>query len=84
MKALVNQVKEKMAIWGLRTQLKIQEELKITMQEERGDIGIKQLAITVGVIVVVGAAVVAFKDNIGTLLEEVWDWLFETIQDMVG
>lgn len=63
---------------------RIKDEVQQTKEEERGDIGIKQLAITVGVIIVVGAAVVGLKDSIGTMLDAVWKWLFEEVIQNIG
>lgn len=63
---------------------RIKDEVEQTKEEERGDIGIKQLAITVGIIILVGAAVMFFKDNIGTMLEKVWQWLFEDVIQKIG
>ena len=56
---------------------KVKSRLKRRLQDERGEIGIKQLAITVGVIIIVGAAVIVLKDSIGDIIESVWDWLFD-------
>lgn len=63
---------------------RIKDEVQQTKEEERGDIGIKQLAITVGVIILVGAAVIALKTNIGTMLEDVWEWLFKDVIQKIG
>lgn len=63
---------------------RIKDEVQQTKEEERGDIGIKQLAITVGVIIIVGAAVVGLKDNIETILDAVWKWLFEDVIQKIG
>lgn len=65
--------------------LKVVTEVKYMLEEEKGEFGIKQLAITVGVIVIVGFVISILQ---GGLLEgwigEVWTFLFDTIQDMVG
>lgn len=63
---------------------RIKDEVQQIKEEERGDIGIKQLAITVGVIILVGAAVLALKTNIGTMLSGVWDWLFKDVIQKIG
>lgn len=61
---------------------KVKSGLKRWLQDESGEIGIKQLAITVGVIIIVGAAVIVLKDSIGDIIESVWDWLFDIIKEI--
>ncbi len=64
--------------------LKVKGELKLLLNEERGDIGIKELAIAVGVIIVIGAAVAVLTGNMQDIVEDVWDWLFGVLQDLTG
>ncbi len=71
---------DKLRLMGIKMQL----ELERVVKEERGDIGIKQLAITVGVIIVVGAAVLILKDSIGDIIDSVWEWLFEDVIQKIG
>ena len=63
---------------------KVSEQLHITAEEEAGDFGIKQLAVTVAVIVIIGFVITFMQENMDEILTQVWDWLFETIQKMVG
>lgn len=63
---------------------KVSEQLHITAKEEAGDFGIKQLAVTVAVIVIIGFVITFMQENMDEILTQVWDWLFETIQKMVG
>ena len=83
MKKLMEGVQQKLIALEVKGN-KVKEEILLTAKEERGDIGIKQLAITVGVIVIVGAAVMAFKDSIGDILNNVWEWLFEDVIKQIG
>ncbi|WP_410771618.1 TMEM14 family protein [Fontibacillus sp. BL9] len=50
-------------------------------KDETGDIGIKQIAITVAVIVLVGGVISFMKDGstISGWISSVWNWLFEDI-----
>ncbi len=67
------------------TKMKITTEIKSMVEQEKGEFGIKQLAITVGIIIIVGFVIGLLQ---GGLLEgwigEVWTFLFDTIQNMVG
>lgn len=76
MKEMLN----KLTLMGIRMKL----EMEKTLHEERGDVGIKQLAMTVGIIIVIGAAVLMLKDNIGKIIEDVWKWLFEDVIQKIG
>lgn len=80
MKNLFEKMEQKM----IELKVKVSNELSRTAKEERGDIGIKQLAITVGVIVIVGAAVIVLKDSIGDIINDVWEWLFEDVIQKIG
>ena len=73
-----------MYLLGQRILQEIKDEVNQTKEEERGNIGIKQLAITVGIIIIVGAAVGVFKDDIGTIINAVWKWLFEDVIKKIG
>lgn len=50
-------------------------------KDERGDIGVKQIAITVGVIVLVASVVSYFKsgETIGGWISDVWEYIFKDI-----
>ncbi len=54
--------------------------------DERGDVGIKQIAVTVGVIILIGVVVNSLKD--GTTLSkwvtDVWDFVFQKIKSVFG
>lgn len=69
-------------IWAL--QERVRQEVHHTAEDERGEFGIKQLAITVAAIVIIGFVITFMQGNMDTILQEVWDWLFDTIQGMVG
>lgn len=64
--------------------IKLDVAMKNFMEEERGDFGVKQIAIAIAVIILIGAAVSFLKGNIGTMVEGVWDWLFEQIQNITN
>ncbi len=57
------------------------------LKSSRGDIGIKQIAVTVAVIVVIGAAVTIITGNGGTLsgwINQIWTMLIDYIETNVG
>lgn len=77
----MKKIKEKMEV----AKLKVFTETKQLLEEEKGEFGIKQLAITVGIIIIVGFVIGLLQSG---LLEDwigqVWTFLFDTIQGMVG
>lgn len=68
-----------MYLWGERMKARAKDELHKLYGGENGEIGIRQIAITVGVILVVGAGATALSSNIGTKIDDLWDWLFEKV-----
>ncbi|MEK4854755.1 hypothetical protein NST04_33305 [Paenibacillus sp. FSL H7-0756] len=48
--------------------------------EERGDIGVKQIALTVAAIVIIGAAIVIVQDNLGTWIGDIWKLFMNQIE----
>lgn len=64
---------------------KIKSKIKRFLKEERGDIGIKQIAITVAVIVVIGAAMTIIKGTfLQTWIGDVWDMFIDQIKDLMS
>lgn len=53
-----------------------------TMNEERGDIGIKQIAITVGIIVIIGLAVAAISGLLPDMVQTVFDYFMGRLDDI--
>lgn len=55
-------------------------------KDERGDFGVKQLAITVGVIVLIALVVTYLKnDKLTTIVDNIWDYIYTTlIKGMAG
>lgn len=51
--------------------------------EESGDFGIKGIAITVAVIVVIGAVVAIINQNLNTWVTDVWDMFIKKIDDLI-
>ena len=58
--------------------------LKGFWADERGDVGIKQIAMTVGVIILIGGVVTFLSDGetLGGWVEDVWDFVFEKIKSV--
>ncbi|MEK4043792.1 hypothetical protein NSU18_09010 [Paenibacillus sp. FSL H8-0048] len=48
--------------------------------EERGDIGVKQIALTVAAIVIIGAAIVIVQGNLKTWITDIWDLFMKQIE----
>ncbi|MEK3903596.1 hypothetical protein [Paenibacillus sp. FSL R7-0179] len=48
--------------------------------EERGDIGVKQIALTVAAIVIIGAAIVIVQGNLGAWIGDIWDLFMKQIE----
>ncbi|ETT30099.1 MULTISPECIES: hypothetical protein [unclassified Paenibacillus] len=48
--------------------------------EERGDIGVKQIALTVAAIVIIGAAIVIVQGNLGAWISDIWDLFMKQIE----
>ncbi|MNJ63221.1 hypothetical protein D3C77_591060 [compost metagenome] len=54
-------------------------------RDEQGDIGVKQIAITVGIIVVIAVAVTLIKDTfLEQWIKQVWDMFIKAIEDMMA
>lgn len=54
-------------------------------KDERGDIGIKQIAITVGIIVIIAFAIGLIKDSfLEGWIKDVWKMFMDAIKDMTG
>ena len=53
--------------------------LREFINEERGDVSVKGIAILVATIVVIGAVMVFFKDNIGDWITDIWEWVWESV-----
>jgi Flp pilus assembly pilin Flp len=50
----------------------MKEKIKAFLKDERGDFGIKQIAITLGVILIVGASITVINGKMGTWLNDIW------------
>ena len=48
--------------------------------EERGDFGVKQIALTVAAIVIIGAAIVIVQGNLGAWISDIWDLFMKQIE----
>ena len=48
--------------------------------EERGDIGVKQIALTVAAIVIIGLVIGIVRTNLGTWVTDIWDMFMEQIK----
>lgn len=76
----MNKIVEKMEI----TKIKVDVALSNLMEEERGDFGVKQIAIVVAVIIVIGFVIAALETLMPTLVNDVWTFLFGQIKAIGG
>ncbi|MGG4554463.1 hypothetical protein MKX50_05485 [Paenibacillus sp. FSL W8-0186] len=65
---------------------KREDEKKLSFwKEERGDIGVKQIAVTVGVIVIIAVAVTLIRNTfLEQWIKEVWEMFMKAIEDMMA
>lgn len=56
--------------------------LKDILNNERGDIGVKEIAITVAVIVILGFVINAFEKQMPTFVQDIWTMLKEKISSI--
>lgn len=61
----------------------MKNKLKAFFNDESGDFGIKQIAITVAVIIIIGAAMVIVRDNLSTWIGDIWDRFMDMIDKIV-
>lgn len=59
--------------------IKLQEKVTGFIKEERGDVGVKQIAITVAIIVILGFVISAFQTKMPNFVQDIWDMLKEKI-----
>lgn len=64
--------------------MKIKNKIKIFLKNQSGEFGIKQIAATVAVIVIIGLIIGVVRGNIGTWVAEVWDMFIEMIKDTIS
>lgn len=64
--------------------LKIKLTSREFWKEERGDVSIRGIAITVGIIIVVGFAITFLRTNTGNFIQDTWDMLLEKIKGITG
>ncbi|MCJ8011825.1 hypothetical protein MUG84_08725 [Paenibacillus sp. KQZ6P-2] len=52
--------------------------------DETGEFGVKQIAVTVAVIVIIGMIVTVVRTNLGTWVGEIWSLFMKQIQDLIS
>lgn len=62
----------------------LKEKLNRFIKDEKGEFGIKEIAITLGVIILVGVAVAAITGLLPTWIEEIWEFLFGKIEELIS
>ncbi len=58
--------------------------LATVLKDETGAFGIKEIAITVAVIVIIGFVILAIDNNIGTWVTQIWNIFIDMIEDLIG
>lgn len=58
--------------------------IKEFIKDERGEFGIKQIAATLGVIILIGVAVGVISDSMPDWVGQAWDYLFEQIENLTS
>lgn len=58
--------------------------IKAFMKDESGEYGIKQIAFTVAVIVIIGFAITAIKGLLPNWITQIWDIFIEQIKKLVS
>lgn len=58
--------------------------IQVFIKDERGEFGIKQIAITLGVIMLVGVVVGIISGLMPNIIQEVWNYLFLQIQNLTS
>lgn len=76
----MNKIIEKMQI----AKIKVDVALRNLMKEERGDFGVKQIAMVVAVIIVIGFVIAALKTIMPDVVDDVWEFLFNQIKGIGG
>ena len=64
--------------------MKFKNMMKNLLKDQSGEFGIKQIAATVAVIVIIGLIIGVVRGNIGTWVVEVWDMFIEMIKDTIS
>jgi len=62
----------------------LKNSIKKFLKDERGEFGVKQIAYTVAVIVVVGLVLAILRDQMEGIVTTIWNFLWEKIQDLMG
>ena len=63
--------------------MKTSKKIGQVLAEEKGSFGIKEIAVTVAVIVVIGFAVSVIEDNMGGWVSELWDLFLGKIEELI-
>lgn len=64
--------------------VKVKCEAIALYHDQRGSFGVKEIAITVAVIVVLGFAVTIIDSNMSGWITDIWDLFLEKIEDVIG
>ncbi|NLI59619.1 MAG: hypothetical protein GX387_14140 [Clostridium sp.] len=64
--------------------MKIKNKVRNFLKDQSGEFGIKQIAVTVAVIVIIGLLIGVIRGNLGTWVAEVWDMFIEMIKNLIS
>ena len=57
--------------------------IKKFLKSEKGDFGVKEIAIMVAVIVIVGFAITIIQGNLGDWIDQIWGMAIDAISDFI-
>jgi hypothetical protein len=57
---------------------------KVLLNNQRGEFGVKQIAITVAVIVLIGVVVTIIQGNLPDWITQIWDLFIEQIKNLIS
>lgn len=62
----------------------MKSKIETFFKEEKGDFGIKYIAITVAVIVLIGVAITFLKGTLPTWIQDIWDMFIDQIKTLMS
>ncbi len=64
--------------------MQIKNTIEKFLKDERGSFGVKEIAITVAVIVVIGFAITGIQSNMPSWITQIWNLFIQQIQGLIS
>ncbi|MDQ2085696.1 hypothetical protein RBH29_04510 [Herbivorax sp. ANBcel31] len=64
--------------------MKTKKIIRNLLKDQSGEFGVKQIAITVAVIVIIGFIIVIVQNNLDGWIGEIWDLFMEQIENLIS